>query len=85
MAKKLGSILEELDSIVAHKDKDLILEARAMHAISNAIHVLKQINEHYSADEADELSRRFMLAIKNNNIKKFETGIRTIKEGKQGK
>lgn len=82
MAKRLGSILEELDNIVADKDKDLVLEARALHAISNSIHVLKQINEHYSSVEADELSRRFMLAIKNNNVRKFESGVRAIKESK---
>ena len=83
MRKRLGSILEELDTIIADKDKDLVIEARALHAISNAIHVLKQIHEHYSADESDELSRRFMLAIKNNNVRKFESGIKTIKENKQ--
>ena len=83
MVKRLGSILEELDTIVAVKDKDLVIEARALHAISNAIHVLKQITEHYSDAEADELSRRFILAIKNNNVRKFETGIKIIKESKQ--
>lgn len=79
------SLLEELESLVPVKDKNLVLETRASHAISNAIHVLNMIKENYSIDEADELSRRFMLAIKNNNIKKFESGLKTIKENKNGK
>ena len=82
MEKKLGSILEELDNIIPTKDKDLVLEARAIHAISNAIHILRQINEHYSDDDADVLTKSFILAVKNNNVRKFENRVRHIKESK---
>ncbi len=74
----MASILEELDNILPKKDKDLVLESRASHAISAANHVLRLIHENYSYEEANDLTRRFLLAIKNNNPKKFERGIREI-------
>jgi len=76
------SILEELDNILPKKDKDLVLESRASHAISAANHVLRLIHENYSTAESDDLTRRFLLAIKNNNPRKFEVGIKTIKENR---
>lgn len=82
MKKKLKGILEELDSVYPEKDKHLVLESRAGHIIQSAINILKLIEENYDLDEANDLSRRFLLAIKNQNPKKFETGIQKIKEGK---
>jgi len=79
------SILEELDNILPKKDKVLVLESRASHAISAAVHVLRLINENFPPGEADDLTRRFLLAIKNNNPKKFEMGIRVIKENGSNK
>ena len=82
MSKKIGSILEELDSLVPAKDVHLVVEAKATHAISNAIHVLRLIDESFSIEEADDLRKRFLLAIRNDNMRKFETGMKSVKESR---
>lgn len=78
-------MLDEISSILPEKDKHLIIESRASHIISSAINMLEMINENFSDDEADELSRRFVLAIKNKNPKKFDQGIKKLRESKNDK
>lgn len=80
MAKKIRSFLEEMDQLLPHKDKHIIVEARANHIITSSINMIQLIKENYPPDQANELIKRFYLAIKNSNPRKFQHGIRKFKD-----
>ena len=79
MQKKTRSLLEELDSLRLHKDKENLVESRANHVIQGAINLINFIKENYSADQADELERRLLNSIKGQDANKFVRGIRRIR------
>lgn len=82
------SLIEELDLFVPKRDKHQVIEARASNVIASAMNLLNLIQESFTAEEADELSRRLFNAIKNQDPDKFNRKIREfrkIEEGKRGK
>jgi hypothetical protein len=76
--KRTRSILTELDELLTHKDKDNLLESRANNIINGAINLIKYIRENYDAEQAGELERRLLNAIKGQDPAKFARGIRKI-------
>lgn len=76
--KRTRSILTELDELLTHKDKDNLLESRANNIINGAINLIKYIRENYEAEQAGELERRLLNAIKGQDPSKFTRGIRKI-------
>lgn len=78
MQKRTRSILTELDELLTHKDKDNLLESRANNIINGAINLIKYIRENYEAEQAGELERRLLNAIKGQDPSKFTRGIRKI-------
>lgn len=80
--KTTRSLLEEFDDVFRISQKEEIIESRASHAIKSAINVLGLIRESFDPDLADELERRFILAIKGKDYSKFERGISKIKQEK---
>ena len=78
--KRTRSILTELDELLTHKDKDNLLESRANNIINGAINLIKYIRENYDAEQAGELERRLLNAIKGQDPAKFTRGIRKIKD-----
>ena len=78
MQKRTRSILTELDELLTHKDKDNLLESRANNIINGAINLIKYIRENYDAEQALELERRLLNAIKGQDPAKFSRGIRKI-------
>ena len=78
MQKRTRSILTELDELLTHKDKDNLLESRANNIINGAINLIKYIRENYEAEQALELERRLLNAIKGQDPAKFTRGIRKI-------
>lgn len=81
--KSTRSLLEEFDDIIRVSQKEEIIESRANHAIKSAINVLNLIKESFDPEQADELERRFINAIKGKDYNKFERGISKIKQEKQ--
>ena len=79
MQKQTRSILDELDSMLSHKDKDNLVESRAGHVIQGAINLINYIKENYDAATALELERRLLNSIKSQDVSKFNRGIRKIK------
>lgn len=79
LQKRTRSILDELDSMLAHRDKDNLVESRANHVIQGAINLIKFIKENYDADTAIELERRLLNSIRTQDLSKFTRGIRKIK------
>ena len=78
MQKRTRSILTELDELLTHKDKDNLLESRANNIINGAINLIKYIRENYEAEQAGELERRLLNAIKGQDPAKFSRGIRKL-------
>jgi hypothetical protein len=78
--KRTRSILTELDELLTHKDKENLLESRANNIINGAINLIKYIRENYDAEQAGELERRLLNAIKGQDPAKFTRGIRKIKD-----
>ena len=78
MQRKTRSILEELDSLKIQKDKSAIIESRAQHVIQGAINLINFIKENYSAEQADELERRLLNSIRNQDTSKFSRGVKRI-------
>ncbi len=78
MQKRTRSILTELDELLTHKDKDNLLESRANNIINGAINLIRYIRENYEAEQALELERRLLNAIKGQDPAKFSRGIRKI-------
>ena len=76
MQKKTRSLLEELDSMYIERDRRLIIENRASNIIANAIRLLEQIEEEFPADQAENLSRKFLNAIRNRDSGKFARSVR---------
>lgn len=79
LQKSTRSILDELDSMLAHRDKDNLVESRASHVIQGAINLINYIKENYDAETALELERRLLNSIRTQDVSKFTRGIRKIK------
>lgn len=79
MQKRTRSILDELDTLLTHKDKNEFVESRAGHVIQGAINLIRYIKENYDSDSAQELERRLLNSIKSQDIAKFTRGIRKAK------
>ena len=85
MQKKTRSILEELDTIYADRYSQLnerryIVESRASNVIASAIHLLEQIEELYDADQAENLQRKLLNAIRLRDPDKFARSVRRTDE-----
>ena len=78
MQKRARSILDELDTMLTHKDRESLVESRAAHVIHGAINLINYIRENYDAEQAGELERRLLNAIKGQDPAKFSRGIRKI-------
>jgi hypothetical protein len=76
MQKKTRSLLEELDSMYVERDQRHIIENRANNIISSAIRLLEQIDETYTADQAENLTRKLINAIKLRDPSKFTSSVR---------
>ena len=80
MQKKTRSILEELDSMYVEHDRRHIIENRASNIISSAIRLLEQIEQSYSADQAENLQRKLLNAIRLRDPSKFTRTVRRTDE-----
>lgn len=71
--------MDELDSLKLNRDKHNVVESRAMHVIQGAVNLINFIKENYSSEQADELERRLLNSIKNQDNAKFSRGIKRIR------
>ena len=80
MQKRTRSILEELDSIYTERnqvrDRAHIIESRAANVIASAIRLINQIDESFSADQAENLTRKLLNAIRDKDPSKFTRTVR---------
>lgn len=79
MQKRARSILDELDTMLTHKDRENLVESRASHVIQGAINLINYIRENYDADQAGELERRLLNSIRTQEPDKFKRGVRRMR------
>jgi hypothetical protein len=82
MDKKFRNIIEELNYIIPDRDKYLIVETRASHIIASAVNLIKLIQESFTESESEELTKRLIASIKNEDQMKFKRGIKKIRENR---
>ena len=80
MQKRTKSILEELDNMLVHRDREKMLESRATNIIQGAINLVNQIRENYSPEIAKDLECRLINSIRGQDAAKFARGVRKLKE-----
>lgn len=85
MKLRTRSILQELNDIAEIRNKDALFESRAVNIIDSAVNLIESLRKHYDSDQADELERRFINAIKGQDSEKFVRGIRRIAESRKNK
>jgi hypothetical protein len=79
LQKKVRSILDELDTLLVHKDKENLVESRAIHVIQGAINLINYIRENYEPEQAVDLENRLINSIKSQKPEKFQRGVRRLK------
>jgi hypothetical protein len=76
MQKKTRSLLEELDSMYVERDQRHVIETRAANVIASAIRLMEQIDESYTCEQAENLQRKLLNAIKLRDPGKFTRTVR---------
>lgn len=76
MHKKTKSILEELDSMYVERNRSLIIENRANNVIVSAIRLLEQIENEFTTEQAEDLTRKLLNAIRAKDAGKFTRSVR---------
>ena len=76
MQKRTRSILDELESMYVERDRRLVIENRAANVIANAIRLLEQIDEEFEPEQAENLTRKLLNAIRTRDTGKFSRSVR---------
>jgi hypothetical protein len=58
------------------RDQRLLIENRATNVIASAIRLLEQIEAEYSAEQAENLTRKLLNAIRTKDAGKFSRSVR---------
>lgn len=83
MKTKTRSILQELNAVAESRSTDSLVETRAANIIKSAINLLESIRKNYTAEQAEELERRLINAIRGRDPAKFTRGVRKIVENRR--
>ena len=85
MKRYTRSILNELSVMpLKSDDKTHLIESRASNIIQSAINLMEQLNVLYTPEQADDLKRKFINAIKHQDPKKFYRSVRRKEDEDQG-
>lgn len=79
MPQRQHTILEELDSMLMHRDKENIVESRASNVIAGAVQLINYIRENFDSTTADDLEKRLINSIRSQDPEKFSRGIQRAK------
>jgi len=76
MQKNTRSLLEELNSMYVEKDRRHVIENRASNVIASAIRLMEEIDTSYTPEQAENLQRKLLNAIKLRDPGKFTRTVR---------
>lgn len=85
MVRNGKSIIDEINSFIPARHKDRVIEARASNVITAAINMLELLEESYTTEEVDDLTKKFLLAIKTKESRKFTNKLRSLTESRNKK
>ena len=83
MKRRTRSILEELNSLGTKRNTELLVENRGQSIIESAVNLMTLIREQFNEEEAGELERRFINAIRTGDPRKFKRGVHKIQEARK--
>ena len=83
MKKRTRSILEELSTLGTRRNTELLIENRGQNIIESAINLLSLVKEQFEPEEAGEIERRFLNAIRTGDPRKFARGVRKVQEARK--
>ncbi len=66
-----------------NKTKEHVIEARGHHIISSAVNFLEILTENYTDEEAEQITRRFISAIRGGDPARFIRSVRKVREAKE--
>lgn len=81
--KPPSSLIEEIDSFIPTKQRDRVVESRAVNVIGAAINVINMFEQMYGPEEAEDLTKKFLLSIKTKESKKFVNKLRASTKPKK--
>jgi len=80
MQKKTRSVLEELtlihDKHYQDQDRRYVIESRASNLIGSAIRLIEQIEREFTPEQADNLVRKLLNAMRDRDPGKFTRTVR---------
>ena len=76
MQKRTRSLLEELDSMYVERDRRLLIENRAASIIASAVRLLEEIDREFPPEQAENLTRKLLNAIRTRDSNKFSRSVR---------
>jgi hypothetical protein len=76
MQKRTRSILDELNSMYTERDRNLVIESRAANIIASAVNLLEQIDAAYTPEQAENLTRKLLNAIRTRDASRFSRTVR---------
>lgn len=85
MKKRTRSILEELNSLGNTRNTELLIENRGANIIESAINLLTLVKQQFNEEDASELERRFLNAIRTGDPRKFKRGVHKVQEARKTK
>lgn len=77
------NLLEELMGYVPEENKVDLLQTRGDNALSSAINLLEFIEESFGEEEAADLTKRFISAVRNRDTKRWTRGVVAIHESRR--
>lgn len=83
MDKKFDSMLDQLSDYTPSKNKELFIESRGQQVIASALNLIRLIRESFDEEVANDLSKRLVRAIANEDQEKFIRRCRQLREGRK--
>jgi len=82
MKRQTRSILDEISNIIPKNDIHSVVESKATQVIASVTNLISLIESSYPEPQRSELLKRLFNSIKTGDERKFQRGIRAIKESK---
>lgn len=79
--KNAKSIIDELGDLVPIKNKHTVVEARATHVITSAIHLIETLKVMYPEAQAEDLTKRLIRSILQEDPQKFHRKLNQLRKG----
>lgn len=82
---KIKSVIDELLDYAPQRDRELFIESRGQQVIASALNLIRLIRESFDDPTANDLSKRLVRAIINEDQEKFCRRLRAIRQAKMDK